>query len=229
MLAAKTKSGTLVRVFVTLGKKHQAVFALDCAVRCIEFYEKYFGIRYPLPAMDLIAIPDFAAGAMENMLAFPGCDLPGVCGAGGLQTLMNVQGILPGRRTLMVGAGNIGLIVAYQILQAGGEVVAQPLDLGDSHRGPPGARKGPTADGGRRVEVEMRNHGAIPLPSVPVRLVTRDGRMQEQRTAAAQTALVFATDAEVDHVEIDPEHDFLEFDHWNDRWPRRRRAIRRTR
>jgi len=65
-----------------------------------------------------------AAGACENMLPFPNCDLPGVCGAGGLQTLMNVQGILPGRRTLMVGAGNIGLIVAYQILQAGGEVVA---------------------------------------------------------------------------------------------------------
>lgn len=62
----ETKDGTLVRVFVTPGKKHQAAFALECAARCIEFYEKYFGIRYPLPAMDLIAIPDFAAGAMEN-------------------------------------------------------------------------------------------------------------------------------------------------------------------
>lgn len=61
-----TKDGTLVRVFVTPGKKHQAAFALECAAKCIEFYEKYFGIRYPLPAMDLIAIPDFAAGAMEN-------------------------------------------------------------------------------------------------------------------------------------------------------------------
>ncbi len=65
-----------------------------------------------------------ATGACENLMAFPGCDLPGVCGAGGLQTLMNVHGVLPGRRTLMVGAGNIGLIVSYQILQAGGEVVA---------------------------------------------------------------------------------------------------------
>ncbi len=65
-----------------------------------------------------------ATGACENLLAFPGCDLPGVCGAGGLQTLMNVNGVLPGKRTLMVGAGNIGLIVSYQILQAGGEVVA---------------------------------------------------------------------------------------------------------
>lgn len=65
-IEAKTKDGTLVRVFTTPGKKHQAAFALECGVKCIEFYEKYFGITYPLPAMDLIAIPDFAAGAMEN-------------------------------------------------------------------------------------------------------------------------------------------------------------------
>ena len=62
----KTKSGVLVRVFTTPGKKKQATFALECAAKCIEFYERYFGIRYPLPVMDLIAIPDFAAGAMEN-------------------------------------------------------------------------------------------------------------------------------------------------------------------
>jgi puromycin-sensitive aminopeptidase len=65
-IQGKTKSGILVRVFTTPGKKHQAKFALDCAIKCIEFYEKYFAIRYPLPVMDLIAIPDFAAGAMEN-------------------------------------------------------------------------------------------------------------------------------------------------------------------
>ncbi len=65
-----------------------------------------------------------AAGASENMLAFPNNDLPGVYGAGAVQTLMNVYGILPGRRMLMVGAGNIGVIVAYQALQAGMEVAA---------------------------------------------------------------------------------------------------------
>ncbi len=63
---ARTKSGVLVRVFVTPGKKHQANFALETAVSCVEFYEKYFDIKYPLPSIDLIAIPDFAAGAMEN-------------------------------------------------------------------------------------------------------------------------------------------------------------------
>ena len=65
-----------------------------------------------------------ATGAFENMLPFPGCDLPGVYGAGGFQTLMNQSGVLPGKRLLMVGAGNIGLIVAYQLLQAGGQVAA---------------------------------------------------------------------------------------------------------
>lgn len=64
----------------------------------------------------------FAVGAMENMLLFPGNDLPGVYGAGAVQTLMNVYGVKPGEHVLMVGAGNVGLIVSYQLLQAGIEV-----------------------------------------------------------------------------------------------------------
>ncbi|VVB61292.1 Sulfide dehydrogenase subunit alpha [uncultured archaeon] len=63
-----------------------------------------------------------ACGAMENMLLFPGNDLPGVYGAGAVQTLMNVYGVMPGKRVLMVGAGNVGLIVSYQLLQAGSVV-----------------------------------------------------------------------------------------------------------
>ena len=63
-----------------------------------------------------------ACGAMENMLLFPGNDLPGVYGAGAVQTLMNVYGVKPGKRVLMVGAGNVGLIVSYQLLQAGIDV-----------------------------------------------------------------------------------------------------------
>ncbi len=59
-------NGTLVRVFVTPGKKKQAEFALDTAVKALLFYEEYFDIKYPLAVLDLIAIPDFAAGAMEN-------------------------------------------------------------------------------------------------------------------------------------------------------------------
>jgi len=63
-------------------------------------------------------------GAYENALSFPGWTLPGVMGAGGAQTLMNLYRVLPGKKVLMVGAGNVGLIVAYQLLQAGAEVIA---------------------------------------------------------------------------------------------------------
>ncbi|WP_407312527.1 NAD(P)/FAD-dependent oxidoreductase [Desulfosporosinus sp. SB140] len=65
-----------------------------------------------------------ATGASEKMIAFPNNDMPGIYGAGAVQTLMNVHGIVPGQRVLMIGAGNIGLIVSYQLLQAGVEVAA---------------------------------------------------------------------------------------------------------
>ena len=65
-----------------------------------------------------------ATGAYENALSFPGWTLPGVITAGSLQTMMNVQRVLPAERMLMIGAGNIGLIVSYQALQAGMDVVA---------------------------------------------------------------------------------------------------------
>ncbi|MBS4030578.1 MAG: FAD-dependent oxidoreductase [Clostridiales bacterium] len=65
-----------------------------------------------------------ATGAQENTLIFPNSDLPGIYGAGAVQTLMNVHGVMPGARVAMVGAGNIGVIVSYQLLQAGVEVVA---------------------------------------------------------------------------------------------------------
>lgn len=65
-----------------------------------------------------------ATGAAENSILFENNDLPGVYGAGAVQTLMNVYGVKPGRRVLMVGSGNIGLIVSYQMIQAGIEVAA---------------------------------------------------------------------------------------------------------
>jgi len=65
-----------------------------------------------------------ATGASENPLVFPGWTLPGVMGAGAAQTMVNLHGVLPGKRCLMVGSGNVGLIVSYQLLQAGADVVA---------------------------------------------------------------------------------------------------------
>jgi sarcosine oxidase, subunit alpha len=65
-----------------------------------------------------------ATGAREKMFAFPGADLPGVYGGGAFQTLVNRDLIKPSDRLLIVGGGNVGLIVAYQALQAGIDVVA---------------------------------------------------------------------------------------------------------
>ena len=77
-------------------------------------------IVYEIRAKKII----FATGAQENMLVFEGNDLPGVYGAGGVQTLTNVYGVKPGKKGLIVGAGNVGLILAYQLKQAGVDVAA---------------------------------------------------------------------------------------------------------
>ncbi len=63
-----------------------------------------------------------ATGASEKSLLFENNDLPGIFGAGAVQTLMNMYGVLPGTEIIMVGSGNIGLIVSYQLLQAGANV-----------------------------------------------------------------------------------------------------------
>lgn len=55
-----------VRVYSTPGLAHQGQFSLDLASETLEFFSKTFDIAYPLPKMDMVAIPDFAAGAMEN-------------------------------------------------------------------------------------------------------------------------------------------------------------------
>lgn len=65
-----------------------------------------------------------ATGARENMIPFEGWTLPGVMGAGAAQTLMNLHGVQPGQKVLMVGSGNVGLVVGYQLMQAGVNLVA---------------------------------------------------------------------------------------------------------
>lgn len=62
-------------------------------------------------------------GGAENALNFEGWTLPGVMGAGAAQTMINVNRVLPGQKVLMIGSGNVGVIVTYQLLQAGAEVV----------------------------------------------------------------------------------------------------------
>lgn len=61
-----TKNKIQVRVFTIPGKKHQAQFALDVAIRSLEFFTDYFDIPYPMLNLDLITIQDFESAAMEN-------------------------------------------------------------------------------------------------------------------------------------------------------------------
>ncbi len=63
-----------------------------------------------------------ATGASENAVRFPGWTLPGVMGAGAAQTMINFHRVLPGRKVLTIGSGNVGLIVSYQLMQAGAEI-----------------------------------------------------------------------------------------------------------
>ena len=62
----RAEGGTTVGVWTTPGKENQAGFALDTSVKLLGYFNQYFGIPYPLAKLDHIAIPDFAAGAMEN-------------------------------------------------------------------------------------------------------------------------------------------------------------------
>jgi len=120
----------------TRGIELAGVLAGEAREQGVEFWPASTALGY-YPADGVLTVdrggrflkvrPDalvIATGASERMLAFPGNDLPGVYGAGAVQTLMNVYGVRPGRRVLMVGAGNIGLIVSYQLVQAGVEVAA---------------------------------------------------------------------------------------------------------
>ncbi|MEE8884984.1 MAG: NAD(P)/FAD-dependent oxidoreductase [Eubacteriales bacterium] len=65
-----------------------------------------------------------ATGATENAVRFKGWTAPGVMGAGAAQTMINVNHVRPGNKVVMLGSGNVGLIVSYQLMQAGCEVEA---------------------------------------------------------------------------------------------------------
>jgi aminopeptidase N len=79
---ATTKDDVLIRAYATPDKANLLDFGLQIAVRGLEFLSDYFELPYPLPKLDIVALPDFAVGAMENwgimtfreqcMLADPG-------------------------------------------------------------------------------------------------------------------------------------------------------------
>jgi aminopeptidase N len=61
--------GIPIRVWTTPGKKQQGSFALEAAENFMRYFNHYFEIKYPFEKLDIIAFPDFAAGAMENTAA----------------------------------------------------------------------------------------------------------------------------------------------------------------
>ena len=61
-----SKNGVKIRVYTDIGESEQGRFALDVAAKALDFYEDYFKIKYPMSKCDMIAVPDFKFGAMEN-------------------------------------------------------------------------------------------------------------------------------------------------------------------
>ena len=60
-------SNVPLRVVCVPGKEHLSQFALDVGAFSLDFFGSYYGIPYPGDKVDLVAIPDFASGAMENL------------------------------------------------------------------------------------------------------------------------------------------------------------------
>lgn len=65
-VGTKSVDGKPIRVWTTPGKKEQGRFSLGVARHALDYFTKWFGIPYALPKLDMVALPDFASGAMEN-------------------------------------------------------------------------------------------------------------------------------------------------------------------
>lgn len=65
-VTAVTKNGVTIRIFSPPGRGAEGLFALDCGVRALDFYDEFFKVPYPLPKLDMLCVTEFAMGAMEN-------------------------------------------------------------------------------------------------------------------------------------------------------------------
>jgi puromycin-sensitive aminopeptidase len=66
---AGSADGIPVRICSTPDKKQLTGFALESTQKIVEYYNRYYSIKYPFKKLDIVAVPDFAAGAMENTAA----------------------------------------------------------------------------------------------------------------------------------------------------------------
>ena len=60
-LQAQTSHGVLVKVYAPKGRSASGKYALECATRCLDAYDDFFGMPYPLPKLDMVAIPEFVS------------------------------------------------------------------------------------------------------------------------------------------------------------------------
>jgi puromycin-sensitive aminopeptidase len=96
----KTNDGVVVRTYSTPGNLKYTKFCLDTAVKCLEFYNDYFNIDYPLEKCDFVALPDFAAGAMENW---------------GLITCREQAMLVDSKNTSLYIKQHVALVIAHEL------------------------------------------------------------------------------------------------------------------
>lgn len=118
---AKTRGIDIANILIDHCKAHDDLIEIMTNTTVTGLYDDYVltlltdDVYHKIEAKAILV----ASGASEKFMLFENNDLPGIYGAGAVQTLMNVYGVLPGEEVVMVGSGNIGLIVSYQLLQAG--------------------------------------------------------------------------------------------------------------
>eukprot|EP00040_Diaphanoeca_grandis_P006210 m.36408 g.36408 ORF g.36408 m.36408 type:complete len:859 (-) comp17353_c0_seq2:231-2807(-) len=95
-----TKQGVDVKVYTPHGLKHEGEFALSVAVATLDYFSEFFAQPYPLPKLDMIAIADFAAGAMENW---------------GLVTYRSTALLYNPERTSLKGKMRVGYVVCHEL------------------------------------------------------------------------------------------------------------------
>lgn len=122
---AGTRGYQIAQKLISELSKYESVKAWVNSIALGVFSDKKIGIlkngnQYILIKPDHLII---ACGAREKSLMFPGNTLPGVLGAGAFQTLLNRDMVYPGRKVIIIGGGNVGLITGYHAIQAGIEVV----------------------------------------------------------------------------------------------------------